>query len=1321
MKKIISLFVAFCLMLVSLPVVFPLHTHGAEDVTVDGIVFQYVENGGYYTVTDYVGEERYVVVPPQVGSVPVKSISDGAFGACYNIKSIVISEGIASIGKNTFWACYSLAFVSIPSTVDEMGENQFEACGSLETVICYLESPGDNWNENWNSNSSADAGFYFLPDPSCYAEIADGQAYDLYLDGTQTHVLVPAKYNEKQVVSVRSASNSNLKGVYILDGGVTSVTTGAFANCTSLSFVRLPKQLSVFQSGAFENCSSLKKITIPEGITEIKATTFKGCTSLEEIKFSSPITLIGIGAFSDCTSLKKINLSDGLTSIGTSAFKNCASLTSMTIPATVVGIGADAFFGCTSLATIYFRGIEIPDEWDPSWLGDCGANVEKDAKNLSFQLSDDETYYIVSGMGNYEGNVVVIPEEYRGLPVKSVEYLGYYSLIYTEPGTGIQLMISKNVTSIADNAFADWMTLETVWVDSGNPIYYSEGNAVVEKETKTLLVGTGTTVIPGDGSVLHIADNAFYNNHIITEISIPSGIQTIGNKAFCGCIRLESVYIPATVTSIGDSAFCNTGFETSFEVAAGNPCYFEKDGCLVETDTKTLIAVNKSCIIPTDGSVTAIGNDVFAYWGETTVIIPDAVTSLGDRVFSQSAVVDVFVPDSVKTIGNYAFYNCYGLKTVRGCVGVESIGDAAFSGCELLENPVFSENLKSIGMDAFANCRSLTRLVLPASVETIGRNTFSQCASLVSVVLPSKMKIIPEYMFSNCSALESVSLPAELEEIQTSAFGSCTSLTGIVFPAGLKTIGSYAFDNCTGLKKVCAPDISFWLSIDMNYSPMQNGADLYFYDSESGSYKIVEHLVIPEISTIKANAFSGCTSIVTVTIPKATTDMGKRAFADCPNITHFYCAAPVQPARWKSNWNSGTDAEVHWGYSAPCFGTHTPGAPADCENPQTCIVCGEILEYASGNHTPSHEIHSCADDDVTCTVCGAVLQYAWPHSPGAPADCKNPQICTVCETVLSPCAPHREGPAATCTEDQVCLDCGTVIKKAGHTAGPAASCEREQTCSKCGEVLAQKLPHTPGTAATCTADQLCKICKTVITPRTGHTPDREADCEHESRCTVCKALVAPKTEHKAGEWVVTTKPTFVNDGEKQKLCIYCNTVLETDIIPMYVLDIKEIEEEIHIAVPPNVDADIDSAVLYDITLTQDSVTVQPDGSVEVRLPVPADMDPNRIRVWHIDEKGNVTDMNATVKDGEVVFVTDHFSYYMIVEADPPAPKFIPGDINGDNNINTTDYLQAKRIVLGTYEGTADRVLRGDLNGNGVIDTSDYAKIKRHVLGTYVIG
>ena len=70
---------------------------------------------------------------------------------------------------------------------------------------------------------------------------------------------------------------------------------------------------------------------------------------------------------------------------------------------------------------------------------------------------------------------------------------------------------------------------------------------------------------------------------------------------------------------------------------------------------------------------------------------------------------------------------------------------------------------------------------------------------------------------------------------------------------------------------------------------------------------------------------------------------------------------------------------------------------------------------------------------------------------------------------------------------------------------------------------------------------------------------------------------------------------------------------------------------------------------YDISFKVDGETVQPNGKVTVKLPVPDGFNSNFICVYHVDDNGNKTLLNSKVENGFVVFETNHFSEYVIVD------------------------------------------------------------------------
>jgi len=147
------------------------------------------------------------------------------------------------------------------------------------------------------------------------------------------------------------------------------------------------------------------------------------------------------------------------------------------------------------------------------------------------------------------------------------------------------------VTSIGFGVFSYCSNLSTMTVETGNKVYDSRNscNAIIEKETNTLIAGCKNTIIPDD--VTSIGDVAFVDCTSLTTITIPDGVTSIGPRAFSGC-GLTSIEIPASVTSIGFNAFQNCSNLATMTVETGNTFYDSRNSCnaIIEKESNTLIA-----------------------------------------------------------------------------------------------------------------------------------------------------------------------------------------------------------------------------------------------------------------------------------------------------------------------------------------------------------------------------------------------------------------------------------------------------------------------------------------------------------------------------------------------------------------------------------------------------------------------------------------------------------------------------------------------------------------------------------------------------------
>ena len=298
-------------------------------------------------------------------------------------------------------------------------------------------------------------------------------------------------------------------------------------------------------------------------------------------------------------------------------------------------------------------------------------------------------------------------------------------------------------------------------------------------------------------------------------------------------------------------------------------------------------------------SVTSIGDEAFAYCSSlTSVTIPNSVTSIEYEAFyACSSLTSVTIPNSVTSIGYESFAHCSSLTSVTIPNSVTSIGIYAFKGCSSLTSVTIPNSITSIGDEAFRGCSSLTSVTIPNSVTSIGSFAFRVCSSLTTPVynahcfayMPTSFKgayVIPEGIkqiaggaFADCSSPTSVTIPNSVTSIGYGAFEGCSSLTSITIPNSVTSIGSFAFDGCSSLVSMV----------------VESGNTKY--DSRDNCNAIIEtktniliagcqNTIIPNsVTSIGDAAFSGCSSLTSVTIPNSVTSIGDYAFYYCSSLT----------------------------------------------------------------------------------------------------------------------------------------------------------------------------------------------------------------------------------------------------------------------------------------------------------------------------------------------------------------------------------------------------------------------------------------------------
>lgn len=276
---------------------------------------------------------------------------------------------------------------------------------------------------------------------------------------------------------------------------------------------------------------------------------------------------------------------------------------------------------------------------------------------------------------------------------------------------------SYKITGLNDESLTE-IEIPSTWNDGKN------GDASVTIIGSEAFKSTLITSVVIPASITKIesgsrAKGAFFNCTNLKEVSLSSGLTTIGAYAFNSCTSLTSIVVPATVTSIGGNSFYG--------------CTSLKNATLVE-------------------GLTTI--DAYAFYGctsLTSIVVPVTVTSIGQKAFAScTSLKDVTLNEGLTTIDKQAFYESTALTSISIPASVTTINNGAFNGCSGLTSVTFKDGSKITSFDEdyiFARCSSLKTITLPENVTSISNYMFAGCTSLTNVVIPKTITIISNTAF----------------------------------------------------------------------------------------------------------------------------------------------------------------------------------------------------------------------------------------------------------------------------------------------------------------------------------------------------------------------------------------------------------------------------------------------------------------------------------------------------------------------------------------------------------------------------------------------
>lgn len=448
--------------------------------------------------------------------------------------------------------------------------------------------------------------------------------------------------------------------------------------------------------------TTITSLTFPEEydgypiqFVELGDSVFKNCTNLTEITLPDEISAIPQQAFYGCTSLTTVHASN-VTEIESEAFRNCTSLTTLNVSENVVKMGADALYHTAIFNEQYDEdGNEAVIKYFNNWVIGLKSNLSKEEKDIVIQegtvgIANSSIRYInsvqlpstlkyigdrafqnqypyinLSEMNLPEGLISIGDYAFESTDLKeitipsTVESVGSYAFSKTKIET---VVVESGVKEINDYAFNNCSDLKTVTI--GDNIQ-KMGTHVFSNDTAL------TDVTIGDGTE-EIGERAFEGDRALLNVTIGEGLKDLQCRTFANCTFLKKIDLPDSLTSISSDAFSDSALMEN----GLSPLKYADNWLIGYNSNNTddsEVTVKKGTVgiasnalykhqmetLNLPDSLKYINSGAISYTGNLkTVTLPQGLERIETYAFISSGFSEITIPESVEYIGKYALWDC---------------------------------------------------------------------------------------------------------------------------------------------------------------------------------------------------------------------------------------------------------------------------------------------------------------------------------------------------------------------------------------------------------------------------------------------------------------------------------------------------------------------------------------------------------------------------------------------------------------------------------------------------------------------------------------
>lgn len=463
----------------------------APPVHASGFVFEAIEGG--LSLLKYVGADQYVVIPSYINSVPVIKLGGFLFSAAAN----------------------DILSIFIPATVMIIDKVAFNYNAKLESIIV----------ESSNNYYSSSNGVLF---------------------------------------------NKNKTKLFIYPEGKTDE-----------SYI-IPSSVTVLEEYSFFNVQHLKNVTIPTSVTEILYRSFSGMRLVQEISLPSSVVSLGEAVFANSLKLKRLYINrpsaSSITTTGIGVVSNTHPGLKIYTESTSLEAYKTASNWLVAAASMHSQSIIFGNYA----VVDYGSGVQV------LQYVGSETHVHMPQQINSKNAIKIADyafadnETFKHVELPAtVQEIGSFAFANCKTNVYVQLNTTTQAVAFGSDALTGQHTSFRLYVPAAYLSAYQEqlnlaehnakivSDATVFGEYSIIAVDGGVSILQYLGHsptvsipstingqpVVAIEPFAFWKQNVIEQLTLPSTLISIGERAFEGCTQLTSLTIPSSVQSIASGAF----------------------------------------------------------------------------------------------------------------------------------------------------------------------------------------------------------------------------------------------------------------------------------------------------------------------------------------------------------------------------------------------------------------------------------------------------------------------------------------------------------------------------------------------------------------------------------------------------------------------------------------------------------------------------------------------------------------------------------------------------------------------------------------------